>query len=101
MSFWTDVVNEITLLAGGPPTGQEAVSSGVADSKGQIAALDSTAQDLFNGLSAGFEGVLSDVWSVIQGPIEIAIGVGIFIFAMVLLFQGQILSVAPLIAAMA
>lgn len=96
MSWWSDILDNI--LPGHNPN-----EPGLVNVAGNAIGnyLDTESKDIFNGLSLGFEKILSDIWTVIQGPLEIGLGVGIFIFAMVLLFQGQILSVAPLLAAMA
>ena len=63
--------------------------------------LDALASDLAAGIEHGVITALKDLWMTVYPALEILTGVGLVILAFVLIFRGQIMSIAPLVAAMA
>jgi len=64
--------------------------------------FQSASGDVASGISTGVEVIIHDVWNKFILPAgEIGIGVGILIIAVALAFKGQILQLAPLLAAAA
>lgn len=57
-------------------------------------AFDQLAGDLASGIESGFLAIIKDIWDVILGPIEVILGVVIFIAALVLAMKNDLIAIA-------
>ena len=86
------------ILASANQAAQKAiqVAASVASSP-----LDAAAQDMAAGLEHGFIQIVNDLWTVVYPALQIIAGVLLILIAFVIIAKNGILSVAPLVAAMA
>jgi hypothetical protein len=99
VSFWSDAIGGFVKILN--PAADVTTILNDTGNNPLTNAIDSTTKDISSGLMLGFEQTASDIWTVIQGPIEIGLGVLLLILAFVFLFKGQILSAAGIAAAFA
>lgn len=97
MSWWNDLVAGFDTAAGQPGAAFNQLATG----KDPFSTwLSSTAGNIASGIEAAVTAFLTDIWDVIIGPVEIIVGVIIFLMGITLLVKDDLTGIIGLVAMM-